>query len=560
MEATKGGSVFGFRQRLTNKLVEYVEQNDGAPWERGLVNMETRPFNPRSGTRFRGGNVLTLMLSQMERGSTDPRWMTLRQANDAGLRIRSQSKGTYIEYWDWGQQKSTQKHDSAVGAEIFRPKPFVSLMFNGEDVIGLAPLTRDIPWEPHALADKLIGATGARVDHTLETGAVQGAKDNVAYYSHDEDKIVMPPRASFKQPADYYATKLHELIHWTGHASRMARGAPDECNTFGSPEHAREELRAAIASMFLNSMLGVKGHVQDHAKYTRIWLETLKNDKHEIFRAARDAEKIVDHLFEYAPELREIVESTINDNLLPKSTPKPFLDQSIKLDLPNFAPISEAKTPMGTGRDDPRWDRFAQTVQKQADRLGLDGSVVDRAMVMVELSFSDGMNAAEERGFTSDDMIEMLTRSIMNELRMVDTRQQSWERFCSLVRAAGEGEHPPTQIEMALGNLGREYQTLVGKGIEEKWAPEETDKQVRALIYGDLGPRKITLDYVTAMLRRTKELDPMQPILDDDDDFVLMSRGANHGQELQEDLDVADDASLEHLMDDANTQERNECF
>ena len=73
-----------FRQRLTNALIESIEENDGLPWERGWDNMATRPFNPGTGIKYKGGNVLNLLLEQIKRGSDDPRWMTLKQANHAG--------------------------------------------------------------------------------------------------------------------------------------------------------------------------------------------------------------------------------------------------------------------------------------------------------------------------------------------------------------------------------------------------------------------------------------------------------------------------------------------
>src|ERR1019366_10526797 len=37
------------------------------------------------------------------------------------------------------------------------------------------------------------------------------------------DKIHLPNKVEFKSIPDYYATALHELTHWTGHTSRLAR-------------------------------------------------------------------------------------------------------------------------------------------------------------------------------------------------------------------------------------------------------------------------------------------------------------------------------------------------
>ena len=77
-----------FRQKLTKAFIESIEETDGLPWEHGWKDVVTRPFNPSTGKKYRGGNIFSLMLKAIEQGSDDPRWMTLKQANDAGIRIR----------------------------------------------------------------------------------------------------------------------------------------------------------------------------------------------------------------------------------------------------------------------------------------------------------------------------------------------------------------------------------------------------------------------------------------------------------------------------------------
>ena len=51
------------------------------------------------------------------------------------------------------------------------------------------------------------------------------------------------------------ATLLHEAGHATGHESRLNR---PEANMFGSPEYAKEELRAEIASAFAAQVVGIE--------------------------------------------------------------------------------------------------------------------------------------------------------------------------------------------------------------------------------------------------------------------------------------------------------------
>lgn len=544
-----------------------------------VVGTAWRPgpsFNPGTGIKYKGGNVLNLLLEQIKRGSDDPRWMTLKQANDAGYSVRKGAKAAYVEYWDWGQPQASRKAevdehgkplprveaDEAAEEEQEqqrrKPRVFFVTVFNGSDIVGLPETKREIGWQPNELAEKLIAATGAEVEHTAVSRAGFGVVENAAYYTHGQDKIVVPPRESFKSEGDYYATVLHELAHWTGHHSRLARRAPDEKRPFGSPEYAQEELRAEIASMFLTSMVGVEGRIQNHAKYTGSWLEVLKGDKHEIFRAARDAEKIVDHIFEYAPELREVVEARMADNLLPKEPPKRKLDSGISKDLPNFIP-PEAKAQVRTGRDDPRWAAFDQTVRGEARKFGVDEAVVDKALGLIEPQFTEVMNAAKKNGYTADDMNTMLARRLVDEMRTADVRQQQWERFCDQVRQAGADLYPVEQIELALQELGGRYQQLIAKSTQEGWTKQQTDTEIRSMIFGEEGRRPITGEYVKAFIESSPAAQQVAASADSDDDFVLTPLGLSDA--MPEDSGAVSDERIKgaerYIMDDAEIQDIN---
>ena len=42
-----------------------------------------------------------------------------------------------------------------------------------------------------------------------------------AFYSQGDDYIQMLPKTDFKSAEGYYSTFLHELVHFTGHPSRL---------------------------------------------------------------------------------------------------------------------------------------------------------------------------------------------------------------------------------------------------------------------------------------------------------------------------------------------------
>jgi len=93
---------------------------------------------------------------------------------------------------------------------------------------------------------------------------------------------------------NYYATLLHELTHWSGHASRLKR---DLINRFGDDAYAMEELVAELGAAFLCADLCITNTPRlDHAAYVSSWLKVLRDDTRAIFTAAAKASAAVDYL------------------------------------------------------------------------------------------------------------------------------------------------------------------------------------------------------------------------------------------------------------------------
>jgi antirestriction protein ArdC len=57
-----------------------------------------------------------------------------------------------------------------------------------------------------------------------------------------------------------------------------------------------------LASAFVASELGIPADIPQHASYIANWIKPLKEDKREIFRAAADAQKIVDMQLSFHPD------------------------------------------------------------------------------------------------------------------------------------------------------------------------------------------------------------------------------------------------------------------
>ena len=67
---------------------------------------------------------------------------------------------------------------------------------------------------------------------------------------------------------------------------------------FGSPQYAREELRAEISAMMTGERVGVGHDPSRGAAYVEGWIQALEEDPREIRRAAADAQKISDFVLD----------------------------------------------------------------------------------------------------------------------------------------------------------------------------------------------------------------------------------------------------------------------
>ena len=252
------------------------------------------PCNAVTGRRYSGINILLLWGAVIERGHASQGWLTFAQALDAGGCVRKGERGVTAVYADRFTPQNERERARSEGDDP-RTIPFLKrfTLFNIDQCDGLperlAVAAPPLPErETMPVAEALIKATGADF-------RIGGAK---AYYAPGADYVQVPPQPAFHHQIDYYRTALHELGHWTGHSSRLAR---DQSHAFGSADYAREELCAELASAYLCAALGIVPTVR-HADYLASWLEVLRADPRAIFRAASHASRAADYLLAFQPD------------------------------------------------------------------------------------------------------------------------------------------------------------------------------------------------------------------------------------------------------------------
>lgn len=292
-----------YRKAVTERLIGMLESGTAPwqkPWDAGIAAMN-RPHN-FNGRPYHGVNALMLWCTAIDKGYEDPRWLTFKQVNKLGGHVNKGEKAQIVEYWQWEKEVENPETGEKEKVPLEHPKVYRAAVFNADQCTGLPKLRRQAQkWSPVERAENIIAANGVPVTHNT---------DGSAFYSPGGDFICLPPRESFATVDAYYSTLLHEVGHSTGHPTRLNREFGGQ---FGSEGYAREELRAELASTFLCGELGIAttGSDEQHAAYVKSWVSALKNDYNEIFKAAADAEKICNYLYEREKEYLQLKEQGI---------------------------------------------------------------------------------------------------------------------------------------------------------------------------------------------------------------------------------------------------------
>ena len=281
---------FDLYQTVTDKVIAQMETagtNWTNPFNKSRNNL--RPYNATTGKNYRGINTVLLNFTPFQSSA----WASFKQWQAAGCSVRKGEKSSIVVFFS-----KIEKQDKATGEKSSFAMLKYFNVFNSDQVDGaLADRCKGIdtakPNEVETIerAEAWAASTGANIEH-LRAGK--------ACYIPALDKIQMPEKDLFTATATstatecYYSTLAHELVHWTGHASRKNRKLLEG---FGTHSYAFEELVAELGAAFCCAHLGISNEPRvDHAQYLNNWLQVLKNDRKAIFKAASLAREAAEYL------------------------------------------------------------------------------------------------------------------------------------------------------------------------------------------------------------------------------------------------------------------------
>lgn len=261
------------------------------PWKVAIVEGQqyTIPHNYATKRPYTGVNAFLLALTPYR----TPMFLTFNQVKELGGMVKAGAASLPIVFWKPIKVKGEKsKEEDKLVLRYYR-------VFNIEDTT-LPVEINDPEQQPEPV---VIDSCQRIVDQMPNRPRVVNNDPARCYYTPFLDVVNMAPAQNFKKAADYYSVLFHELIHATGHSSRLNRAEITEMSSFGSQTYSKEELTAELGAAYLCGVTGISAITIDNSTaYISGWLNKLWGDKRFFFEAAQKAQKAANYVQNLDPQ------------------------------------------------------------------------------------------------------------------------------------------------------------------------------------------------------------------------------------------------------------------
>lgn len=295
-----------FHKQFSATLVEAM-RTTGAPFQKEVDGK--LPFNPISGAQYNTVNLVGLSMAaekiakkeKIPVQDMDQRWLTLRQANSEGMKVKPQSKATPMAYYSWTDKepKRDANGDPIPGEN---GKPEMQTVYLNKPVLKTGYLfhasqIENMPLEktPEKTAEEKRAALERAEALVKASGAVfvHDERHKQPFYDRFQDVINMPPKESYPSREAYLGEAINQLSYWTGHESRLDR----QTGPNGSSYRSREELTTAMGTWVTLNTLGLEGATFNNRNlHVQGMVGLLAGNPYEAMQSCKAADAIRDHL------------------------------------------------------------------------------------------------------------------------------------------------------------------------------------------------------------------------------------------------------------------------
>ncbi|MDD5059468.1 MAG: zincin-like metallopeptidase domain-containing protein [Sideroxydans sp.] len=262
---------------VTDRILELMEQGT-VPWRKTWSS--GMPINFKSKKEYRGINLFFLNAMPYSCNL----WGSFKQITEKGGKVNKGEHGFPVVFWKFLDVTDANNPSGLKRIPMLR----YYTVFNLEQT--------DIKLEGKDERDnKPIPCAESIVSGYKNPPVISSGKS--ACYIPSKDVVQVPSIKSFDDPESYYSTLFHELIHSTGHKSRLNRFDGSSSEIFGSESYSKEELIAEMGASYLSGHCGFLSSVENNnASYLSSWMKRLKEDKKLLIQAAGKAQIAADHI------------------------------------------------------------------------------------------------------------------------------------------------------------------------------------------------------------------------------------------------------------------------
>ena len=269
---------------VTERIIEQLE-NGVIPWQKPWSGTHSGAYNRISNKPYSLINQMLL--------SHSGEYASFQQWNSLGGKIKKGAKSEVVVFWKIQPVEKEQED----GTKVIKQIPILRYynVFHISQVDGVEPKERAkfTELEPIEEAERIKEEYKEREHiNIIETVS------NKAFYSPTGDYIQVPCKEQYQAIEEFYSTLFHEMVHSTGHKTRLDRLETGSNAHFGSASYSKEELCAELGSASILNILGIETPktFNNSTAYIQSWLRVLRNDNRFIISASSRAEKAVKYI------------------------------------------------------------------------------------------------------------------------------------------------------------------------------------------------------------------------------------------------------------------------
>ena len=283
-------------QMVTDRVLEQIEQGIipwHKPWNAATLSEDALAISYTSHKPYSFLNQILL--------GRNGEWLTFNQVKERGGNIKKGAHAGIVVFYKKIQVKKTKRVKDAEGNEFDKevsstipvlkhyPVFHIDDCEGIESKIKVEEKPKESKVQPIKRAEKIVK------DYLKAQPLLKLHNDrpsNRAYYTPMWDEITVPMLSQYKEKEEYYSTLFHEMVHSTGHSTRLNR-EEGMGNKFASHAYSREELVAELGSAMLCTNIKIDTEVafKNSVAYIKSWASKLREDTKAIVWAASRAEK-----------------------------------------------------------------------------------------------------------------------------------------------------------------------------------------------------------------------------------------------------------------------------